>query len=162
MSQTVPVPTDKTQRSQEPAGSGVCPPASTPGRAANMRAIRRRDTKPERQLSSALHALGYRFRRDFPIVIGNARVRPDIVFTRKRVAIFLDGCFWHGCPEHGHKPSVHQSYWNPKLEKNRARDERNNRLLEQEGWTVLRFWEHEPLAEEVARAQESLGQRRTG
>lgn len=160
MSQTVPVPTDKTLRSQEPARSAVCPPASTLGRAANMRAIRRRDTRPERQLSSALHALGYRFRRDFSIVIGKARVRPDIVFTRKRVAIFIDGCFWHGCPEHGHRPAVHQDYWNPKLERNRERDVRNNQLLEQDGWTVLRFWEHEPLAKEVGASQKVLGEPR--
>ncbi|AFV87945.1 Putative DNA mismatch endonuclease [Acidipropionibacterium acidipropionici ATCC 4875] len=140
--------------------TGGCPPASTPGRAANMRAIHRRDTKPERQLSSALHALGYRFRRDFPIRIGKVTVRPDIVFTRKHVAIFLDGCFWHGCPEHGHRPSVHQSYWNPKLERNHARDVRNNQSLEDAGWTVIRFWEHEELAEEVEHARIVLGERR--
>jgi DNA mismatch endonuclease (patch repair protein) len=70
------------------------------------------------------------------------RVRPDIVFTRKRIAVFVDGCFWHCCPLHGSHPAVHQAYWSPKLARNVERDTRNTQLLEDAGWTVLRIWEH--------------------
>lgn len=70
-------------------------------------------------------------------------MRPDVVFTRARVAIFLDGCFWHGCPEHGTKPRHNTAYWTEKLARNAARDERVQLGLEAAGWVVLRFWEHE-------------------
>lgn len=132
------------------AAVGLTPPS--PGRQANMRAIHRRGTKPEQQLASALHSLGFRFRRDYPIIIDGVRVRPDIVFTRKKVAIFVDGCFWHCCPEHGHIPKVNQSYWAPKLARNCERDERDSFLLEDAGWTVLRVWEHQVLPEALCEA----------
>ena len=81
-----------------------------------MRAIRRSDTKPELALRRALHGRGYRYRKDLRLDLdGGARVRPDIVFTARRVAVFVDGCFWHCCPEHGSKPAVNTGYWNPKL-----------------------------------------------
>lgn len=136
---------------------GLYPAPTSPGRAANMRAVHRRDTKPEQALASSLHRLGYRFRRDYPIKVGRITIRPDIAFTSKRVAIFLDGCFWHGCPIHGHQPKVNQWYWSPKLERNAARDQRNVRLLEHEGWSVLRLWEHVPLDEQVKSAEALLG-----
>jgi DNA mismatch endonuclease, patch repair protein len=110
-----------------------------------MAAIRRRDTVFERQIRSLLHAAGLRFRVDFPIRIAGMRlIRPDIVFTRQRVAVFCDGCFWHGCPEHGQRPGVRNGdYWLPKIAGNRERDERQTEALRAAGWTVLRFWEHE-------------------
>lgn len=157
MRRRLPEGTDITQRSREIAHQrGLYPEPSSPGRAANMRAIRRRDTKPEQALASALHRRGYRFRRDYPMRVGHVTIRPDIAFTRKRIAIFIDGCFWHGCPIHGHKPKANQWYWSPKLERNIARDQRNRDLLEEEGWRVLRLWEHIPLEEQVEAARTLL------
>lgn len=80
-------------------------------------------------------------------------MRPDIVFTRKRVAIFVDGCFWHSCPEHGRQPTANTGYWSPKLARNRERDRQNTEALESAGWTVLRVWEHEAVEETLARVK---------
>jgi len=123
----------------------ISPSATTPGRSRNMAAIRRRDTTVERQVRSMLHSRGFRYRVDLPIRVDDGRlVRPDIVFTRRRVAVFCDGCFWHGCAVHGRRPTVRNAaYWVPKIEGNMARDVRQTVALEKLGWTVLRFWEHE-------------------
>lgn len=126
-----------------------------------MRANRRRDTSTERAIRSALHAAGLRYRVDAPIHVEGARpVRPDVVFTKKRVAVFIDGCFWHGCPEHGTNPATNSAYWTTKLAENRERDARHQALLEGAGWTVVRLWEHEapaPAAERVARIVRGQG-----
>ena len=99
------------------------PHPSSPGRSANMRANRRTDTKPELALRRALHKLGYRFRKDYRLDLdGGRRVRPDIAFTARRVAVFVDGCFWHACPQHGSKPRANDWYWTPKLARNVERD----------------------------------------
>ena len=96
------------------------PHPSSAGRSANMRANRRTDTKPELALRRALHRLGYRYRKDYRLDLdGGRRVRPDIAFTARKVAIFVDGCFWHACPEHGSKPRANEWYWGPKLLKQR-------------------------------------------
>jgi DNA mismatch endonuclease (patch repair protein) len=108
-----------------------------------MAAIRRRDTKPERAIRSLLHAAGKRYRVDLRLDLEGAKPRPDIVFTRARVAVFVDGCFWHCCPEHSRQPSVNGGYWGPKLERNIARDRTADDALTAAGWTVLRVWEHE-------------------
>lgn len=108
-----------------------------------MAAIRRRDTKPERAIRSLLHAAGKRYRVDVRLDLEGARPRPDILFTRARVAVFVDGCFWHCCPEHGRQPSVNGGYWGPKLERNIARDRNADAALQDAGWTVVRVWEHE-------------------
>jgi DNA mismatch endonuclease (patch repair protein) len=121
-----------------------------------MQANRRRDTKPELALRSALHRAGFRYRCDFRIDLLNGRVRPDIVFTRKKVAVFVDGCFWHCCPEHGAQPSVNRSYWSPKLARNVERDARNTALLTEAGWTVLRVWEHESVVSGLERVRAVL------
>lgn len=105
----------------------------------NMSRIRGSNTKPEMLLRSALHLKGLRFRlhrRDLPGC-------PDIVFPTARLAIFVDGCFWHGCPEHAVKPKTNAKFWADKLSKNKERDRKVMRTLEQQGWTVVRFWEHE-------------------
>ncbi|MEU5534164.1 very short patch repair endonuclease [Streptomyces sp. NPDC020362] len=115
----------------------------TPGRSRNMAAIKRRDTKPERTIRTLLHAAGKRYRVDLRLQLGGARPRPDIVFTRARVAVFVDGCFWHCCPEHGRQPAVNGGYWGPKLERNVARDRAADEALISAGWTVIRVWEHE-------------------
>lgn len=123
---------------------------TTAGRSRNMAAIRRRDTKPEARLRSALHRLGYRFRKDHPIRVEGKLIRPDIAFTKRRVAVFVDGCFWHCCPEHGRKPSVNGAYWSPKLEGNVKRDRDQTAALASAGWMVMRFWEHEAQDDIIA------------
>jgi len=119
-----------------------------------MKANRRRDTKPELLVRSQLHQMGLRFRKDHPIRLPTRIVRPDIVFTRRKVAVFIDGCFWHCCPEHGTTPRANSEYWRPKLARNVERDRLVSELLVAEGWTVMRGWEHEPpleIAERIAR-----------
>ena len=132
---------------------------TTPGRSRNMAAIRRRDTKPEVKLRSALHRLGYRFRKDHPIRVEGKLIRPDIAFTKRRVAVFIDGCFWHSCPEHGRQPSVNGKYWSPKLAGNVARDRRQTAALQSAGWRVLRFWEHQPIETALETIEKTLAAR---
>lgn len=132
------------------------PAAANPGRSRNMRANRRVNTKPEREIRSALHRRGLRFRKDYRLDLDAARVRPDIVFTAKRVAVFVDGCFWHACPIHGRNPAVNEWYWSPKLQKNVERDRRADRALADAGWVVVRIWEHEAIEAAVDRVLEIL------
>jgi DNA mismatch endonuclease (patch repair protein) len=123
-----------------------------------MRANRRADTKPELALRSALHRRGYRFRKDHRLDLnGGARVRPDIAFTARRVAVFVDGCFWHVCPEHGRDPAVNEWYWAPKLRRNIERDRAADAALAAAGWQVVRVWEHEPLDVAIAAVIAVLG-----
>jgi DNA mismatch endonuclease, patch repair protein len=123
-----------------------------------MRANRRTDTKPELALRHALHRLGYRYRKDHRLDLdGGRRVRPDIAFTARKVAVFVDGCFWHACPEHGSKPRANEWYWGPKLIKNVERDRINDAALILAGWTVVRLWEHVPLDEAVSTVVTALG-----
>jgi DNA mismatch endonuclease (patch repair protein) len=121
-----------------------------PGRSANMRANRRKDTKPELALRRALHAQGYRYRKDYRLELPGTRVRPDIAFTARRVAVFVDGCFWHCCPEHGSQPANNTWYWAPKLARNVERDRAADAALAAAGWSVVRVWEHESLEAAVA------------
>lgn len=116
-----------------------------------MAAIRRRDTKPERTIRALLHAAGKRYRVDLRLQLEGARPRPDIVFTRARVAVFVDGCFWHCCPEHGRQPGVNGTYWGPKLQRNVDRDRAADEALAAAGWAVVRVWEHEAPHEAVER-----------
>ena len=132
------------------------PHPSSAGRSANMRANRRTNTKPEVALRSALHRLGYRYRKDHRLDLGEAesgtgrvRVRPDIVFTARKVAVFVDGCFWHACPEHGREPTVNEWYWTPKLRRNVERDRAADAALTAAGWQVVRLWEHVSLTSAV-------------
>jgi DNA mismatch endonuclease, patch repair protein len=130
---------------------GDYPAPASPGRAANMRAIRRTNTKPEIALRSALHRRGYRFRKDLRLDLNEgARVRPDIAFTSRRVAVFVDGCFWHVCPEHGRDPTVNQWYWAPKLRRTVERDRAADAALAAAGWRVVRIWEHVTVLDAVA------------
>lgn len=112
-----------------------------------MRANPRRDTMPERHLRSLLHKRGYRFRTDYLIEVRDCRVRADIAFPSRKVAVFVDGCFWHGCDVHGTSPRVNEHYWRPKLARNHERDRRVDERLAGAGWTVVRIWEHVPPAE---------------
>jgi DNA mismatch endonuclease (patch repair protein) len=123
-----------------------------------MRANRRTDTKPELALRSALHRRGYRFRKDHRLDLdGGARVRPDIAFTARRVAVFVDGCFWHVCPQHGRDPAVNEWYWAPKLRRNIERDRAADAALAAAGWQVVRVWEHEPLEAAIGAVIAALG-----
>lgn len=110
---------------------------------AQMRGNRRVDTNPERLVRSSLHRHGLRFRKNQVLAVDDIRVTADIVFRSERVAVFIDGCFWHGCPEHGRAPKTNPTYWTAKLARNVERDARNTALLRAAGWTVLRHWEHE-------------------
>lgn len=83
-------------------------------------------------------------------------VRPDIVFSRRRVAVFVDGCFWHGCPQHVSWPSSNREFWRNKIETNRVRDAKQDTALKAAGWTVIRVWEHEDIEDAVARIQGAL------
>lgn len=119
------------------------PTPTTPAAANRMRANRRSDTQPEVLLRSLLHRSGLRFRKDHQIRLFTGRVvRADIAFTGKRLAVFVDGCFWHSCPLHGTVPKSNRDYWVPKLKQNVDRDKLVNQLLESTGWTVVRIWEH--------------------
>jgi DNA mismatch endonuclease (patch repair protein) len=116
------------------------------------KANRRRDTRAELLIRSAIHRRGMRYRTAYLIRCSNGiRVRPDVVFTRQRIVVFVDGCFWHGCPEHGTAPVRNQAYWKPKLEANTARDRRVDHALAADGWHVERVWEHESPAEAAER-----------
>ncbi len=108
-----------------------------------MKGNRSLDSKPEVALRSLLHRAGFRFRKHRAIRANDVTVKPDLVFVALRVAVFVDGCFWHNCPKHGRQPQVNEDYWGPKLERNRRRDERVNRALRAAGWRVVRIWEHD-------------------
>lgn len=108
-----------------------------------MQANRSSDTKPELAIRRLLHAEGLRYRVSIQPLAGLRR-RADIAFTKQRIAVFIDGCFWHGCPEHGRTRFNHNAdYWPAKLAANRLRDQDTNVKLSDAGWLVLRFWEHE-------------------
>ena len=122
------------------------PVPSSPAVTAVMRGNRKRDTRPEVAVRSALHRRGLRFRKDVPLRAGDLRVRADIVFPRRRLVVFVDGCFWHRCPDHGTSPRANTAYWGPKLDRNVERDRLQGEALRADGWTVVRAWEHEDPA----------------
>jgi DNA mismatch endonuclease (patch repair protein) len=104
-----------------------------------MSKIRSKNTSPEITLRKIIRGSGIKGYRLHYKVVG----RPDIAFTRLKLAIFIDGCFWHGCPRHFRMPSSNKAYWSRKIGKNRRRDRKNTLKLRKAGWKVLRFWEHE-------------------
>lgn len=109
---------------------------------AKMSVARRRDTAPEVALRRVLHARGLRFRINYPVP-GQRRRTIDIAFTRLRVAVFVDGCFWHGCPQHGTEPRANAEWWRTKIKANKARDQDTDVVLRAQDWSVCRVWEHE-------------------
>ncbi|MEU1468912.1 very short patch repair endonuclease [Streptomyces sp. NPDC005761] len=130
----MPEPTDWTP----PDGSW----ASSASRRRNMQAIRSRDTQPERLIRRLVHANGLRYRvaaRPLP----DLRRTADLVFRPAKVAVFIDGCYWHGCPEHYVAPKTNPGYWSDKVARNVARDRDTDQQLTEAGWLVLRFWEHQ-------------------
>lgn len=106
-----------------------------------MRNTKRRDTEAELRIRSELFARGLRYRVDYPLP--GTRSRADIAFVRARLAVFIDGCFWHGCPKHGTWPTANHAWWRDKIQANQRRDKRVCRQGSAAGWRVVRFWEHE-------------------
>lgn len=119
-----------------------------------MAAIHSEDTKPEISIRKALSAITLRYRVHY----GKEKI--DIAFPIAKVAVFVDGCFWHGCPIHSNLPTSNQEYWLPKLKRNIERDKEKNKRLEADGWLILHFWEHETknvseIAEKIKNAVQS-------
>jgi DNA mismatch endonuclease, patch repair protein len=125
----------------------------------SMTANRPRNTRLEVEFRSALHAAGLRFRKHLR-PLAALRCEPDIVFTRVRLAVFMDGCWWHSCPEHGQVPKANRAWWTDKLDATRSRDARNDELLRAAGWSVLRIWEHEPMQHAVERVVDEVSRLR--
>ena len=152
----------------EPPGRRSANPASPPGHAgeswasspavrAVMRGNKGRDTRPELAVRSAAHALGLRYRVGVSPLPGLRRTA-DLVFTAAKVAVFVDGCFWHGCPEH-HRPARRNSdFWTAKIQGNVSRDADTDSRLRAAGWQVIRIWEHEPPAEAAGRIRAAVRQ----
>jgi DNA mismatch endonuclease (patch repair protein) len=148
------------QRREQDMNRTLPKAASTPSRPASwatseairktMLGSRGRDTRPELALRSALHKMGLRFRVAVAPIAGSRRTA-DIVFPRDRLAVFVDGCFWHGCPE----PNA--EYWIPKIERNRQRDRETNVTLAKADWQVMRIWQHETIESASMRIAERLG-----
>lgn len=120
-----------------------------------MSAQRRRDTAPEVALRRALHARGLRYRVDAALP-GMPRRRADILFSRVRVAVFVDGCFWHSCPQHATHPANNALWWAEKLRRNVERDRETDRHLAGQGWISVRIWEHESVETAVAMVERAL------
>lgn len=106
-----------------------------------MSKIKSKNTKIELSIRSALWKRGFRYR------IHYCKEKIDVAFPKEKIAIFVDGCFWHSCPIHGHKPRSNIDYWGKKLEKNIERSRAKDRRLTEEGWIILHFWEHEILTD---------------
>ena len=115
--------------------------ASSAGVRRSMQSNKGRDTKPELRLRQAAHALGLRYRVSARPLPGVRRTA-DLVFTKARIAVFVDGCFWHGCPEHHTRAKTNAAYWADKVEQNRRRDRETDALLSAAGWLSIRIWEH--------------------
>ncbi|MDP1795475.1 MAG: DNA mismatch endonuclease Vsr [Acidimicrobiales bacterium] len=126
-----------------PKRSGA-PTASSETIRKRMASTKQRDTKPELALRAALHRMGLRYAVDRPV--NGSRQRADIVFTKQRIAVYVDGCFWHACPEHGTLPKQNRDWWKAKFAANRERDATTTAALIDEGWRVIRFWEHDDVA----------------
>ncbi|WP_326817166.1 very short patch repair endonuclease [Streptomyces sp. NBC_01762] len=133
---------------------------SSPGVSARMSRQARRDTTPEVAVRKLLHAAGYRYRIN-ERVPGMSRRTIDIAFTRAKVAVMIDGCFWHGCPEHATQPKANSEWWRVKLDRNMARDVETTEHLTAAGWTVLRFWEHEAPSRVADRVAETVDRERS-
>jgi DNA mismatch endonuclease (patch repair protein) len=126
-----------------------------------MSGVRTRDTAAELAIRRELHRRGLRYRVSTPIS-GMGRIKPDIVFTRQKVAVFVDGCFWHRCPEHATEPKTNAEWWDQKLTKNVERDRRNDMTLRNGSWTVIRIWEHEDPVTAAERIKISLSRKLVG
>jgi DNA mismatch endonuclease, patch repair protein len=136
-------------------GAGT-PPASSPAALRRMQTARQRDTRPELAVRSELHRRGLRFYVD-RAPIPSLRRRADIIFPRRKITVFIHGCFWHGCPEHGTWPRANAAWWRAKIERNQARDHDTVCRLAAAGWTVVTVWEHESPTDAADRVVMALG-----
>lgn len=127
---------------------------------AAMKGNRRSNTQPEVSLRSELHRRGLRFRKEVALRPAERLRRVDIVFPKEKIAVFVDGCFWHGCPDHGNTPRVNTNYWSVKLSRNAARDATINAELTEAGWEVVRVWEHEEVGQAATRIERIRANRR--
>jgi len=126
-----------------------------------MRQVPSVNTAPEIRVRAALHRLGVRFRLNQPIVLERGRaLRPDLTFRGLKVAVFVDGCFWHGCPTHCRTPGSNREYWTTKISGNARRDIETTERLEASGWTVVRVWEHEDPQSAASRVQDAMNKAR--
>jgi DNA mismatch endonuclease (patch repair protein) len=131
----------------------------SPATTKRMSRTAQRDNSRERALRSELHRRGLRFRLHRRLLVGSRR-SVDIAFPASRTAVFVDGCFWHGCPEHGTWPKNNADWWRAKIDENVTRDRDTDRKLAEAGWTVLRVWEHEAIETAADRIEASV--RRNG
>ncbi|MEV4684398.1 very short patch repair endonuclease [Streptomyces kurssanovii] len=135
--------------------------ASSAARRRNMQAIRSRDTQPELLIRQLVHASGLRYRvaaRPLP----RLRRTADMVFRPAKVAVFIDGCYWHGCPQHYVPPKTNSGYWSDKVLRNMSRDRDTDQQLREAGWLVLRFWEHEDSDSCARQIATTVRERRCG
>jgi DNA mismatch endonuclease (patch repair protein) len=154
-----------TTPSDGPAGKDWVPPTgSWASSAANRRSMlgnRNRDTAPELALRRLVHAAGLRYRVSAKPLPGMRRTA-DLLFRPTRVAVFVDGCFWHGCPQHFVPPKTNPDYWREKIGRNMQRDRDTDARLAEEGWLVLRFWEHQPPKDCAEVVSSTVLERRKG
>ena len=141
-------------------GERLAAPAPTSESSSAVMRANKAESGPERALRSALHRRGLRFRKHVAPIAG-VRCRPDVVFAALRVAVFVDGCFWHRCPEHYRPARRNASWWEEKLAGNVARDEEQTRRLLEAGWVVIRVWEHEPSHIAADRIEKLIARRRS-
>ncbi len=134
------------------------PPASSEAAKKRMKCTRRRDTAPELAFRSAIRFRGLRYRINYKPIPGLCR-RADLAFVSARVAVFIDGCFWHGCPTHGTWPKANAKFWRSKIETNQQRDNDTDRRLLEAGWLVVRVWAHDDLAAAASRVAELVASR---
>ncbi len=139
--------------------NGMTP--SSPGVSARMSRQASKDTAVELAVRRLLHAAGLRYRVEYPVP-GLPRRRIDVAFPRAKVAVLIDGCFWHGCPQHATHPKANADWWRAKLERNMARDRETTEHLVAAGWAVLRFWEHEAPEDVAVRVAAAVQERRSG
>jgi DNA mismatch endonuclease, patch repair protein len=139
------------------SGRPDLPQASSAAVSARMSQQRNRDTGPEMALRRELHRRGHRF-RVARRPVAELRSTADIVFGPARVAVYVDGCFWHSCPEHATQPVSNGAWWAEKLARNRERDKQTDEALAQAGWTVVRVWEHERCDEAADRVAAALSE----
>ena len=154
-----PARTTEMARSTDRKANRRGPAPSSDEARRRMQATRRRDTRAELDLRSRLHRMGLRYRVDQPILKGLRR-RADVVFRRERVAVFVDGCFWHACPQHATWPKANSRWWRRKIEANVSRDRNTDERLSKAGWRVLRIWEHESPDTAAVRVRRALSSRR--